>query len=70
MRTLPDAETIGLALPRFLLRLPYGKKTFSAESFDFEEFEGAPGHEDYLWGNSAFAVALRLGRAFNEAAGK
>lgn len=67
VRTLPDAETIGLALPRFLLRLPYGKKTYSAESFDFEEFEGAPGHEDYLWGNSAFAVALRLGRAFNEA---
>jgi type VI secretion system protein ImpC len=63
---LPDGENIGLALPRFLLRLPYGKKTFSAESFDFEEFEGTPEHEYYLWGNPAFAIALQLGRSFNE----
>ncbi len=38
LRHLPEAGAVGLALPRFLLRLPYGKKTSPLESFDFEEF--------------------------------
>jgi type VI secretion system protein ImpC len=49
------------------LRLPYGKKTSPLEEFDFEEFAGTPVHEDYLWGNPAFAVALLLGQSFGEA---
>jgi type VI secretion system protein ImpC len=68
LRHRPEAEAVGLALPRFLLRLPYGKKTSPLESFDFEEFPGTPVHEDYLWGNPAFAVALLLGQSFSEAA--
>jgi len=67
MRHRPEAGSIALALPRFLLRLPYGKKTSPLESFDFEEFSGMPAHEDYLWGNPAFAVALVLGQSFSEA---
>ncbi len=66
LRRLPEASAIGLALPRFLLRLPYGKKTDAIESFDFEEMAGAPSHEDYLWGNPAFACALLLGQSFSE----
>jgi type VI secretion system protein ImpC len=67
LRRLPEADSIGLALPRFLLRLPYGKKTLPLESFAFEEFAAPPVHEDYLWGNPAFAVALLLAQSFSEA---
>jgi type VI secretion system protein ImpC len=67
LRRLPEAKSVGLALPRFLLRLPYGKKTSPLESFDFEEFIETPGHEDYLWGNPAIAVALLLAQCFSEA---
>jgi type VI secretion system protein ImpC len=67
LRRRAEAGSVGLVLPRFLLRLPYGKKTSSLECFDFEEIAEAPVHEDYLWGNAAFAVALLLAQAFSEA---
>jgi type VI secretion system protein ImpC len=66
LRASPEAAWIGLALPRFLLRLPYGKGTDPVESFDFEEMPGEPQHEDYLWGNPAFACALLLAQSFSE----
>jgi type VI secretion system protein ImpC len=66
LRRRPEAAFVGLALPRFLLRLPYGRKTSSLESFNFEESE-LPTHEDYLWGNPAFAVGLLLAQSFTEA---
>ncbi len=58
---------MGLVLPRFMLRLPYGKATSPLESFEFEEFVDESVHEDYLWGNAAFAVALLLAQSFSEA---
>ena len=70
LRRRPEAESIGLALPRFLLRLPYGKKTLPLESFAFEEFAAPPVHEDYLWGNPALALALLLARSFSDAGGE
>lgn len=66
LRRLPEASAIGLALPRFLLRLPYGKKTDAIESFDFEEIPESAEHEDYLWGNPAFACAALLAQSFSE----
>ena len=66
LRRSPEAAWVGLALPRFLLRLPYGKETDPTESFDFEEVSGEPEHEDYLWGNPAFACALLLAQSFSE----
>lgn len=66
LRGLPQASYIGLLLPRFLLRLPYGKNTRSVETFAFEEMVPQPAHEDYLWGNPAFAAALLLAQAFSE----
>lgn len=67
LRGLPEAVWVGLALPRFLLRLPYGQETDSAERFDFEEMPGeAPGHQDYLWANPAFACTLLLAQAFSD----
>jgi len=64
LRELPGAQFIGLAAPRFLLRLPYGKDTDACELFQFEESGSPPAHEDYLWGSPAIACALLLGRAF------
>jgi type VI secretion system protein ImpC len=64
LRQLPEARWVGLAMPRFLLRLPYGKKTDPVESFDFEEMPGVPVHRQYLWGNPAFACAQLLAEAF------
>jgi type VI secretion system protein ImpC len=66
LRRLPEARFVGLALPRLLLRLPYGKETNAVEAFDFEELSTPPGHEEYLWGSPALATALLLGEAFLE----
>ncbi len=66
LRRLLQASWLGLALPRFLLRLPYGNETDATEQFAFEEFGLVPRHEDYLWGNAAFACAYLLGQAFSE----
>jgi type VI secretion system protein ImpC len=64
LRGSEAAPWIGLAAPRVLLRLPYGKAHDPVVSFAFEEFDGAPVHEHFLWGNPALAVALLIGRAF------
>lgn len=64
LRRLPEASSLGLAVPRFLLRLPYGKKTVSMEQFDFEEMPEVPRHEWFLWGNPAIACVYLLGVAF------
>jgi type VI secretion system protein ImpC len=67
VRLRPESGSVALALPRFLLRLPYGRETSPLESFEFEEFSGPPSHNGYLWGNPAFAVGMLLGQSFNEA---
>jgi type VI secretion system protein ImpC len=67
LRLRPESASVALALPRFLLRLPYGQETSPLESFEFEEFPGHPSHNEYLWGNSAFVVALLLSQSFSEA---
>ncbi|MGZ8229806.1 MAG: type VI secretion system contractile sheath domain-containing protein [Burkholderiales bacterium] len=58
------ASWLGLASPRMLLRLPYGKATDCVEGFEFEELAAAREHERYLWGNGALACAQLLARAF------
>jgi type VI secretion system protein ImpC len=66
LRRSPEARHLGLAAPRFLLRLPYGRETEPAERFNFEEFEeGVSRHEDYLWGNPAFLCGHLLAEAFS-----
>jgi type VI secretion system protein ImpC len=64
LRQSADAQWLGLATPRFLLRLPYGAKTDSIERFAFEEMPDPPEHERYLWCNPAIACALLMGEAF------
>ena len=65
LHNLPQATYLGLALPRFLLRLPYGADTDPLEQFDFEEMSDGIIHEDYLWGNPCFVCACLLGQAFS-----
>ena len=62
-RESEDSRYFGLTLPRFLLRLPYGRETVPVKSFDFEEDPHGQ-TENYLWGNTAFAFASRLTDSF------
>lgn len=64
LRRSPVAPWLGLALPRILLRLPYGRNTDRIEAFQLEEFPAAPRHEDYLWGSPALACAEVAARRF------
>jgi type VI secretion system protein ImpC len=56
------ASWIGLVMPRFLLRLPYGRDTSPIDSFPFEEMPESV-HEHYLWGNPALCCGMVLGEA-------
>jgi type VI secretion system protein ImpC len=64
MRRMPEAAHLGLAMPRFLLRQPYGKGSDAIEAFSFEEMPAKPEHESYLWGNPAFLCGHLLTDAF------
>ena len=66
LRSLPESEYLGLAIPRFLARLPYGFETDPLDNFAFEEFAENLVHNQYLWSNSAFACALLLARSFRK----
>lgn len=64
IRSVPEARWIGMALPRLLLRLPYGRRTEPVEAFDFEELSDPPAQDEYLWGAGALAPALLIAEAF------
>jgi type VI secretion system protein ImpC len=63
LQKIPEARYIGLALPGFLLRLPYGKETSPIDAFAFEEATPELKHSEYLWGNPAFACAYLAAEA-------
>ena len=62
LRANEDSRYLGLTLPRFLLRLPYGEDTTPAKSFSFTE--AVPDNDDFCWGNTSFALASRLADSF------
>src|SRR5574344_3132371 len=62
-RESEDARYVALTLPRFLLRLPYGKDTVPCKSFNYSE-STSNGDSDFCWGNTAFAFASRLTDSF------
>jgi len=62
-RQSEDARYVGLTMPRFLLRTPYGEKTVRTKSFNYNE-DVDNDHKNYLWGNAAFAFASRLTDSF------
>ena len=64
LRSSEDSRYVGLAMPRFLARLPYGAKTSPVEEFDFEEDTSGGEHGSYAWANSAYAMAVNINRSF------
>ena len=64
LRESDDARYLGLAMPRFLSRLPYGAKTSPVEKFNFEEETAGGDHSKYTWSNAAYAMAVNINRSF------
>jgi type VI secretion system protein ImpC len=62
-RESEDARYVGLTVPRFLLRQPYDPEENPVRAFVFkEDVDGK--HENFLWGNTAFAFATRITESF------
>jgi type VI secretion system protein ImpC len=64
LRESDDSRYIGLTMPRFLARRPYGAKTNPVEEFNFEEDASGPEANKYTWANSAYAMAVNINRSF------
>ena len=64
-RASEDSRYVGLALPRVLARLPYGKNTVPVEGFAYEENVDGTDHSKYCWMNAAWALGARLTQAFS-----
>jgi type VI secretion system protein ImpC len=62
-RESEDARYVGLAMPRFLLRLPYGEKTVPVKAFNFTE-DVVDHHDRYLWGYASNALVTRIADSF------
>ncbi len=64
-RDSEDSRYVGLCMPRFLGREPWGPTTRIADGFEtFEEDCEGTDHTRYLWCNAAYAMAARLTDAF------
>ncbi len=70
LQGLPEAAYLGLAAPRFLMRLPYGKKTDPIDAFAFEEFTRQEGLSGMLWGHPALLPGLLLAETFTQQGAK
>ena len=64
LRESEDSRYLGLCMPRFLSRLPYGQKTEPVEEFHFEEDTLGADSSSFCWANSAYAMATNITRAF------
>ena len=64
LRDSEDSKYVGLAMPRYLSRLPYGAKTNPVDEFDFEEETSGGDHGKYCWANAAYAMAVNINRSF------
>ncbi len=64
LRESEDSRYIGLAMPRFLSRLPYGAETDPVDEFDFEEETAGGEHGRYTWSNAAYAMATNINKAY------
>lgn len=64
LRESEDSRYLGLTMPRFLARQPYGAATDPVDDFDFEEDTDGADSAKYSWANSAYAMATNVNRAF------
>jgi type VI secretion system protein ImpC len=61
-RESEDSRNVGLTLPRFMLRQPYGEEN-PVKAFNYQEsVEGS--NENFLWGNASYAMATNLTRSY------
>lgn len=71
-RESDDSRFVTMAMPRVLARLPYGKETRPADTFDYEETQPAGkgtqqlGHNDYCWMNAAYVLGERITNAMTK----
>jgi type VI secretion system protein ImpC len=66
LRESEDSRYIGLGMPRFLSRLPYGAKTNPVDDFAFEEDAEGGDHSKYVWSNAAYAMGANITNAFKQ----
>ncbi|HEY8946630.1 MAG TPA: type VI secretion system contractile sheath large subunit, partial [Polyangiaceae bacterium] len=64
LRESDEARYLGIALPRFLARRPYGAKSDPVEEFDFEEDASGSDEKKYTWSNAAYAMAVNVNRSY------
>jgi len=64
-RDTEDSRYVSMALPRILMRLPYGPATLPVEEFLYVEDVDGRDHSKYLWGNAAWAMMERITHAFS-----
>lgn len=62
-RESEDARYVGLTAPRFLLRQPYDPEENPVKAFVYKEGVD-DSHDNFLWGNTAFAFATRITESF------
>ena len=62
-RESEDARYVGLCMPRFLLRLPYGENQIPVKAFNFNE-DVVDSHEKYLWAPASLALTTRISDSF------
>ncbi|MCK5262099.1 MAG: type VI secretion system contractile sheath large subunit [Gammaproteobacteria bacterium] len=63
-RESDDSRNVGLALPRFMLRQPYGEEN-PVKAFNYvESVDGS--NENFLWGNASYAMATNITRSFGQ----
>jgi type VI secretion system protein ImpC len=63
-RESEDSRYVALVLPRILLRHPYDPENNPVDGLTYREDVDGRTHEKYLWGNAAWALALRITTAF------
>ncbi len=64
-RKSEEAKYVGLTLPRFLSRLPYGRQGEQVKEFAFEEDVGDSDPARFCWSNSCYALAQNINNAFS-----
>ena len=66
LRESEDSKYLGLTMPRFLGRMPYGANSNPVEEFAFEEDTGGGDSAKFNWVNAAYGMATNINRSFKE----
>ncbi len=64
LRETEEARYVGVVLPSILLRAPYEDDGTRDDGFRYREGADGLRHQDYLWGNGAYAFAGVVMRAY------